>query len=227
MTLLPTPAGSADFSFAGNTISAILSDFTVTKQINEYFKSDMRIDFTYNQWIEDYESFSIDIANTINLYANIDGGTVWTRLFSGKVGPVKKKIDGQTPRWYDIEARGWGEILSQKNFSGYTVDTIHNIIDWIVEDLVPGTLTTNHVATGPSSSITIDQFDVYKIDALKDVCDRNDWMFFVDDDRDLWAFPIGQHSLDASNFNQKLYNLEYSKDPDRIINLQKVVGAIV
>jgi len=92
-----------------------------------------------------------------------------------------------------------------------------------VVSTVPG-ITTNHVqATSTETRIKVEEpRTVY--DILDDICSQNDWIFFVDNSGDLWAFQRGYYTTSEDLSNVEIYEMEYVEDPDHIINYQAVFG---
>jgi len=225
MSFLSAPRASIDiFMNNGSTFSCIQVPYVeVDKAVNEYWTCNMKIDYEY---LQDQESsgYTIETGNTIDVYMGRDN---LYKSFSGKIGPIRREIEGHKPRWTEFEARGWGEILNYTYPWGRTIDTLDNGLKWIVRDLVPGTLTTNHVKAS-TSTITVDPDGENCFELLEKKCTDNDYIFFIDNGTDgvgdLWAFPLGEHTT-VEDLDNKLYRLTYVEDPDNIINYQTVIGA--
>ncbi len=204
----------------GTYFCGTISEAEVELGLNEHWTSNMIMD--YEQFSNAPSADSIDIGQTVDLW--LGRGTSLHKVFSGKIGPIREEIEGKTPRWYEFEARGWGEVLSHSYFWGKTIATIDKCIKYIVEELVPGTITWNHVYTSNKTIVLEEKEPMSMQDVLTRVCDDNEWVFYVDNDRDLWAFPPGQY-VSPENFENDIVALTFLKDPDQIINAQRVIGA--
>ena len=220
MSLLDDARGSIRvWDNSNNYICAKLKSVKVRQPIGEYWTAECVIPFEEAERISG-SGFDISIGTTVDIW--LGRGDTLHQVFSGRVGPIRKRMEGHGEYNIEFEARNKGELLNYYYWSGFKEDTITNVIKEIVSD-IPG-ITTNHVQNSSTSvRIKIEEpRPVYEV--LSDVCEEQDWIFFVDNSGDLWAFERGYHTSTEDLSDVEKYEIEYVEDPDRIINYQAVFG---
>jgi len=204
---------------SNNYICAKPKSVKVRQPIGEYWTAECVIPFEEAERISG-SGFDISIGTTVDIW--LGRGDTLHQVFSGRVGPIRKRMEGHGEYNIEFEARNKGELLNFYYWSGFKEDTITNVIKDVVSGI--SDITTNHVQIA-STSVRIkveEPRPVYEV--LKDICDQQDWIFFVDNDGDLWAFERGYHTSSEDLSDVEKYEIEYVEDPDRIINYQAVYG---
>lgn len=60
-------------------------------------------------------------------------------------------------------------------------------------------------------------------DGVREVCNKAEWDFYVDHDKDLHAFPIGSIET-PETFENRILGVKWVESGDKIINAQRVIG---
>ena len=225
MTLLDIALSSITIYTAGGSQFTRATKVNVRRPVTEEISiADIVVDY---EWAEDLEdnSKTIEVGNSIDVYLGRDQGSMY-HVFGGRIWRLKKEIVGHVPRMYDIQASGWGKYL-QDTWIGYsrTVDTIDNVIAFIVAPLIDGgTLSIGSIYPS-STTITWDHLseELTMFDGLTEVAKDKDWDFYVDQDRKFYAFPKGTIET-SETFSNIVKNVIFVKDGNDIINSQRVIG---
>jgi len=226
MSLLETPRASISFYTPGGTLSALASEIRVIQGVTEeIYSAELKIDY---KWLSDQEATgkTIEIGQTLDIYLT-RGTDPWTQIFSGRVWTIRKEFEGHEPRWFEVGAKGWGKYL-QDEYIGYisTLDTITNVLQWLVQPLInDGRLTGTSIA---SSTVEVN-FDhsqdwISRWDGIAEITGELDWDFYVDNSRYFHAFPRGSR-VSSESFQDQILSTSYVLDGEKIINVQRVIGA--
>jgi len=200
---------------AGDTVSLLASEVDINMSLSEAVSScELNIDK------EALGTIDPKVGNTITV--EIGRGGLSYQVFSGRIYEVSKRFEGKTPRWVSIGARGFEDYCNYRYVTGLYSGSISQIFKDIIQPLVDeGKLTYNNVYSSPETG-AIETDNISMWEALQSVAEKYDWDFYVDQFRDLHAFPRG--TLVTSNTFENILSLDYTVNSDRIINSQQVVG---
>jgi len=228
MSLLEIPCASITIlTNSGLTIEALSSETRVVQAVTEeVFSAELKIDY---EWLKDQESIkgSIEIGQTIDIYLRRGESDPWYHAFSGRIWSLQKDIEGHSPRWYLIHAKGWGKYL-QDEYTGYrrTVGPVTDVLQWIVQPLIDeGKLSNAYIESSTIEVVFNHPNDwISRWDAVAEICDQVDWDFYVDNQRIFRAFTRGSR-FSIESFENKITRVSYILDGERIINSQRVIGS--
>lgn len=217
MTLLQEGRGKIEIVYPNSTISLKALEAEVDLAVNSIFEASFKclkdeVDYWRDQGKE------IDIGNTINIY--LGRGSSLTNVFSGRIKSIEEELSGHEPREISFTAEGWGSLLKYRTLTGRRRDTGSNLLSWIIEDTG---ITGNHIAS-TGRTLTFQEQEVSRWDAVEEIASKLGWLFYVDNSKDLWVFPRDQY-VTSESFQHVSYSGKYVKNSDKIINVQKVVGA--
>jgi len=146
------------------------------------------------------------------------------RVFSGVIQGIKKTVEGQVPRWLDIAAIGFTDVLNYRYTYGLFKGQVHEILSDLVQPLVDaGKLVGTQIV---SSTITTSYRTTEQTinEAVNDFTSKYSYEYYVSDERIFRSFPRG--SLVSSYTLDTIFDLEYEKSDYNIINTQTVLGAM-
>ena len=159
----------------------------------------------------------------------LDGST---KIFSGKIVDIVKKVKGKDILQFEIRCNDWTYVADQKLYvASHSNKTAKFIVDAIVSGLSSlGITGTNVSAAASGFTIEFLQFDYVRTsDALREIADMIGYDWWIDYDKDLHFVPKG---TDSAPFNltdtggMYYYNSLTLKDSDKQLkNTIYIVGA--
>jgi len=218
---------SIDIYTVGGKISCPrVTECEVRKPITDgIFSCDIVFDYNSLTSKENPPDTIVDIGNTIDVHICQEGRDPYL-CFSGKIVTIEKTIEGQQPRDVRIQANGWGDALVGTYF-GYVKyqEIASDLIEHLVQPLIDQDILTDCYVDYDSRTITWDHLgdQVQLWEGVKEVCNKIDFDFWVDNNKILYARRRGDRT-GTVNLTDKITKIDYILDGSKIINSQRVIG---
>uniref|UniRef100_A0A6H1ZLA9 Tail protein n=1 Tax=viral metagenome TaxID=1070528 RepID=A0A6H1ZLA9_9ZZZZ len=170
----------------------------------------------------------LGVGNTIRIRIDQDSNqhSVFTGVIEKKTRVYPEQLG---PPYIDYETKCRSGVIMQNSYvqkevpSGQATFQIYQI----VHDLIPGTIAAfsyNPAHASPDLPMISGKMNNYW-DLVKDVCDKADWDFYIDQGSTLRAFPRGTSvSPLVITTSDYLLQLNLEEDASDIINYQEIVG---
>ena len=173
-------------------------------------------------------TLNLGVGNTIKIRIDQDSNqhTVFTGIIEKKNVVYPEQLGCPYVDW-DFKCRSG--VIMQNSYVQKEIASGQATfqIDKIVEDLIPGTIAKFSYNPAHTSSVLpaiSGRIDNYW-DLVKDVCDKVDWDFYIDEGSTLHAFPRGSSTsplvVTSSDYVLKM---ELEEDATNILNYQEVIG---
>jgi len=197
-----------------------------TEQIANREIGNFRIRMTNEPILQDIES-----ADAIEIFMR-HTGEEWSKIFTGQVIKAPEELTDEGDRFINVNGNDFGLLLKKYSFTRtYTDATFADIIKDIVDPITKKTgtpsptekkITVNNVE---GSDIISWEFEDYTYwDAIKELCAKYNYIFYVDENKDLNVFKRGTKYGDYLN-EPMLEKYKYYTTVEYIINYQEVIGA--